>query len=524
MRQINRTIRRAASNARMTQKLTQKPWFRLGRPLVFLLPACGGATDEGEPSPEVSIGEVRSAVVYPTQITPTGLPSQSETELAFGLSGTTPTQVVAYNDFRGSPNNLIGWSFSVNGGAWQQRTFASNPPGHNAIAGDPALAATPSDKRFIVMSHLAVPNDRTRVDRDACIHLSADGGQTFSFFQCVAPPDAPDPRPSGYQNNYDGETLVGVGPVNAKTTFAAYLNIRGVVGVESRINLWWSNNNTPFGTFVRTTGTWDPFPTQLAAGHPKLAGDPASGAVAIVAPVIGGSPLTIQLLFQAATNFGGFLGSPAVVTNGLPPQGQVLVPPFDFSDYVTLSDGKQIRQGPEFDVELGNNESGVLEARVVYVKRNPVFPFGTGDGRLHLYGARCPLTLPLTCVDVPAWSTAALPGVHEEFLPRIAYANGKWAVSYYTTSPSPAGVPSQVFVVGRSLYGDASHAPKSKSSGVGGAIIPCLTIPAAHYWTDYDDIKFNDTDGRFVTTFAGDNGCPSRVAEASLPTNLWTFP
>lgn len=495
-------------------------------PLLVLLSGCSGASDAAEVDRAEDVGEARSAVTFPGQVSAnTTVRDQSETELVFGSTGTVPTEVVAYNDFDSTNDNLLGWAVSVNGATFVQKK-PTIPTGYRALGGDPVLAVAPSNDRLMVLGGLATPNCaipgncNAPEHGDACLHASNDGGQNFVPFQCLKPPASPSPLPNGYKNFYDGGSIAGAGSASAPLMFASYLNIRGVVGVETNIHFFISSPNTPFGTFVRTTGTWDPFPGRLAAGHPKIAADSSSGAVVIVAPFISVFPPTIELRFHAAASFGGFLGDSAVVSIGMPPQGNVLIPPFDVSDYIVLGDGRKIRQGPEFDVAVGQNESGQPEARVAYVKRAP-FP---GDGRLHLYGARCTLTPPVTCVDVPEWSTVRIPLAHDEFHPRITYANGKWAVAFYTTF-SFVPDPSHVGVAAVSFSGDgsAAHPYRSNITGLASSILPCSRDETGRfYWTDYDDIKYNATADRFVTTYSG-NGCPARVFQAELPPQLWVF-
>ncbi len=527
--------------------------YPMGATLLVLF-GCSAA-DEAASSNE-DVGQTREAITFPGQVTgqpadstpPTNSAQQEEAELNFSIVGNNVIEAVAYNDTTGFSGwvpgaTLMGWSHAVatiggsNPGvnAWVHKKISA-PDGIAVLLGDPALASPPNNNNIVWFSNLAVPttgpfpacvsppwfqgappctppadnrfpapaggvSDPRPYLRDACIALSQNGGVDFTLLQCLTP-DA------GY---LDGGSLGAGGPAGSSVAVAAYLNPNPQNFLASRSIFYVAT--PPFAIWSRQTGARDPFTgVGVTLGHPKVAVDATTGAVAVVTNAL--APTPISLLYNIAPRFNN-----AALANPNDPTNDFVGPQFidtgmPFQGVETVDIGsKQIGLGPSYDVAVRRNTNGSLEARIAYVKREP-------NGFLHLRGARCTTTCPAqgpcptTCATVPGWHSRAINGgdglagsPHHEFHPRIAYANGQWVVAMYTTFNTSSGQ----LRVGAIRFNDDGTRTIGEFAPPGtppGTLPPVITPCVNSAFGDYDDIKFNPTQGHFVTTHT-DSGCPT---------------
>jgi len=455
---------------------------------------------------------------------PTWKGAQSETATSMATFSAKSVITVAFNDDNASQAkikytpaartvlsgaSLMGWSYSEDGGAtWKYGGDVTPPADWPVLWGDPAIASSGRDQRFVFMSNLAVPKGKLPASGSidgslvpyiggACIARSADGGRTFASYQCV-------------NNNfefYDGgsmasSTLGGI--------YAAF------IATDSfRYDIWFAKDEN--AQFVKLP---DPFPSCRMAMHPRIrVGYPAIGLGApdpslfVAGQIYDCKPGTLgkdmpgaygQIIINRYHN--GSWGAPRVISN-----------PSAINPDVILSD-RTLRTGPQFSFDIGaasqrdDDQPGNDEIRMLYTR---------SDGkRLWVEGSYCKFDLSEPCHPAPEWGST--PGYYsyqgDQFTPNVRAFPGfllippAWAATFVSRDHDPTGNTVKI------RRGTPAVLPNGTRLLIAFNLInPLLVCPDNRgYWGDYDDLQFvgflpNSTTAKFLRTFTNSSaGCMTR--------------
>ncbi len=423
---------------------------------------------------------------------------------------------VAYNDYVGSPYafysatdrivrrgaSMFGWSYSEDGGA--SFRYGGKVPATEewpVFWGDPSIATSLYDQRYVFMTSLAVPAHKFPPSGEirggiggqlggACIARSSDGGKSFALWTCVN---------SNY-DFYDGaSTVAGSNRAGGdRRVFVAFLDVG-----RSQIHVWQADSEVA-GEFHMLP---IPFGSEVIQSHPRLRMNPATGE-----------------LYVAAKNAGHVVvGS---IWNGA-----------SWSGMRRLSDdsGKNghdiafahsaMRTGAEFSFDVGpaSDASGADAVRVFTTSLRD-------DGSHYIKATSCDRRLE-KCSPFREWSTFDQRG--DQYQPAVTAFQGlpffgipgEWQLTYLTRSTEPNG--DSVELESTPVEGNASVGrrlrPKTLVSL--GYVCPDTRGGSPGYWGDYNDMALLDIDSnkrpRFIRTFTSSDksdfpeGCYNQQAFTS---------
>ena len=257
------------------------------------------------------------------------------------------------------------------------------PTGWSVLWGDPAITRNRANANRIYMTNIAIPANKFPASGiiegsvttstpanfcgayigGACIARSADGGRTFTLAagDCVRRTSTSCPNGTFY----DG-AAVETSPEGR--VYAAYNDV-----FRNRTDVYMATSST--GSFARVTD-----PTVVSTLHPRIKFGP-NGLYLIVQ---NGSSL-MMTRYGGGSSRTGTWTTPITVATGLT-RGDVV-----FSD-------RSVRQGPEYDLDIGLNETGGTDARVIYQVLDTA-------GRKHIRISRCTTGTTISCSQPGAWDT-----------------------------------------------------------------------------------------------------------------------
>jgi hypothetical protein len=395
-----------------------------------------------------------------------------------------------------SPNKIIysDGTRTVNRGAsntafstynWNNRVVASQgqmraPTGWAVLWGDTSVARSKTNTSMVYLASLAIPNAKFPPPPNgfpdgkivggmesksapcpgsdgfgaylggACISRSNNDGQTWS----TAAPDCLQNTSNCSKGDfYDGSDMT-TSPEGR--VYAAFNNIN-----RGGIDVWMATSAT--GTFGRL-----PYDGGLANLHPRLKYGP-DGLYLLYESF---SSLTLAR-YNGGSSFTGSWTSITVpgssgINEGTNPK-------------IQLSD-RAIRLGPEYDFDIGINDTGANEIRIAFVLR-------TTGGKHYIKAVKC-TTGTISCSAPAAWSTAGTNG--DQWGPAIAYGfnfmTGKptWEISYYSRQRAITGNTVELWVA------DISSGSNITTVNLEGAQVACPdlrgndSVHDAGYWGDYD--------------------------------------
>jgi hypothetical protein len=348
------------------------------------------------------------------------------------------------------------------------------PSGWSVLWGDPSIVRNRADQTKLYQAQLGVPSSKFpssgmivgSMDSGgscgsflggACISRSTDGGQTFTTSANDCMRRITSSCPNG--TFYDGSDMTS-SPEGR--VYAAFNDV-----TRSRIDIYMATS--PTGGFARLPGF-----NVTSALHPRLRY---------------GSDGGLYVLFEDANNElmlarynGGSSNSGTWTTHAVEGSSGITNGGAD----VVLSD-RAIRMGPEYDFDVGLDDDGSAQIRIVFVLRN-------GNGKHFIKAVRCTMGTSISCAQPSAWNTASTAG--DQWGPAIAFGfhalTGKvaWYISYYSRQNNANGNTAE-------LWGAEITDPPGTSSltpfNLESAQIPCPDIrdlshpnTVGGYWGDYD--------------------------------------
>jgi hypothetical protein len=494
---------------------------------------------------------------------------QSETACAVSVFTAEKRQieVIAANDetttsgfFYDTVNRFVVPGASQMGWYFRERTTASpNPPWQHgvlfpgapnaadvgALWGDPGVGAAPDAPNLMLMGSLMVPNAKFPPDTcvasgtttpciinsvgfgacqplgGACVARSLDGGKTFAMQHCFR-----DTTPGACNGGTTDSTLghfydgfdVAIGSGAAPPAAVATRDVD-----TSKEALWTMANGVTDPTFTFINTNLGPLGAlgddqQNISIHVRLRFD-AGNRLWRMSPdfenvMVSGQSVRVQILkvnilgrnAPAKGVASDYTQLSAVTVNGVPtgtndPGGQLQA---------------TLRFGPQFDFDVGINDSGSDEMRFAYVATDPA-------GGSYIQAGFC--NFDLTNCQIPReWRSSSNMSLRH-FHPAIKYGHDPrgnrhlWKVTYYELSPDGrrvAVIATDLLRNGPGSFGAAPfnpvavvpadyQAPCPDSRGVPGS------GNADDYWGDYDDMLFNPQQCAFVRSFTDSHlGCVNR--------------
>lgn len=408
--------------------------------------------------------------------------------------------------------SLMGWSYSEDGGAsWKYGGTVKPSDDWPVLWGDPGIASSGRDPRFVFMSSLAMPKGKIPASGSitgsvvdyiggACIARSTDGGRTFSLRQCM-------------HNNfefYDGgnmasSTLGGI--------YAAF-----IATGSFRYDIYFARDEN--ATFEKLP---DPFPNcrmamhpRIRVGYPGLAAGQPDPSLFVAGQIIDCKPGTVgkdkegrdtpaaygQIVINRFNR--GAWGGPRIISFA-----SAVNPTINLSD-------RTLRTGPQFSFDVGaptvrdDGQPGDDEIRMLYTR---------SDGsRLWIEGSSCIFDLSQPCRTVPEWGTT--PGFYnysgDQFTPNVRAFPGfigldpAWQATFVSRDLDPRG---NTVIIRRGPLSSLSNGAHFMLAFP--LVGPLLVCPDNRgYWGDYDDLQlvgFTGGTARFMRTFTDSSaGCNKR--------------
>ena len=450
--------------------------------------------------------------------------------------------------------SLMGWYFR------ERTTAAPNPPwqhGHifpggpnaadiGALWGDPAVAAAPDAPNLMLLGSLSVPTAKfatTTCDVSGtttpcifnsvgtgacsplgglCVARSLDGGKTFTMQHCFrdTTPGACTggaPFDSTLGHFYDGlDAAIGSGAAPPAAVATRDVD-------TSKEALWMMTNGVtdPTFTFINTNlgpmGALGNDQQQISI-HVRLRFDSGNKlwrmSPDVESVMVNGQSVVVEILkvnilgrnAPARAIASDYTQLSQVAVNGVPngandPNGQLQA---------------TLRFGPQFDFDVGINDSGNEEMRFAYVATDSA-------GGSYIQAGFCNLDLS-NCQLPPAWRSSSNMSVRH-FHPAIKYGHDTrgdrhmWKVTYYELTPDGtrvAVIATDLLRNGSGSFGAVPFNPVAVVSADYQAPCPdARGVPGGaddgDYWGDYDDMLFNPQQCAFVRAFTDSHlGCVNR--------------
>jgi hypothetical protein len=468
-----------------------------------MLAGCGSPAQGDE---SIESGEIGSSPALLGTVSGSGLTDQhlnfraAESVLST-ISPTSLRHVATYNAVDSPPNlvytnttrtirrntSLMGWAnWRLTDGVITNEGRVRPPPGWAVLWGDPAIARNSGNSNLLYIANLGIPNLKFPTSEmiegpvdpaglpasfcgsflgGACIARSTNDGQSFtvSASDCLQRTDST--CPGGHF--YDGGSLASSG---SGRMFAAFNDV-----TTSRHDVYQAQSMT--GSFQRISD----FGIAVSL-HPRIrwgarfpTGTDSTGALYMLYVT------TALQLGIARYDGGGNLTGPWTIASW----SSNVFPTFN---NVNLAD-RFIRLGPEYDFDIGFNESGVREIRIVY-------SVADGNGRIHMNGASCTVNFPnFTCAPKGAlWSTSAMFSTTHQWNSHIAFGqtpNGAntWQVSFYNSVMGTNNVE-----LWKMKLSNAGMGPVTRQET---AQVACPDLRG--YWGDYDNVV--PSFGQFLRLF-----------------------
>jgi hypothetical protein len=451
-------------------------------PLALLTVAgCAGAPGEADGSDEV--GSVSQAEFFGTG-NPFGAETAVTTSRTFNGLGEFVMTANANDDAgfltfnSGSRQIRPGTSLMIfkvlapddEGGNILASGRARAPSGWSVLWGDPAITRHRANSDRVYLANLAIPTSKFPASGiidgpvnpsglpanfcgafigGACIARSSNGGRSFaiSSTDCVRRTSTACPNGSFY----DGSALE---TSSSGVVYAAFNDV-----FRSAHDVYLAQTQT--GPFARVT---DPPLAGSTFSHPRL----KIGPNGLYMLVWDGSNLRITR-YPAGTSRTGTWTTPVLVSSGV-----------TSDDNIFLSD-RSIRLGPQYNLDIGTNEFGATEVRVVFAV--------SINGKHHLRVAKCSTGSTISCSVPSIWTTEFSGG--EQWGPAIATGNGFqgspfWAITFYNNQNFPTGNQVQLWT---------GSLPNSNSFGTvlreNFSQIPCPDLRG--FWGDYDYMSTGNT-------------------------------
>jgi hypothetical protein len=512
-----------------------------------------------------------------------GLPSdpttnesvQSETACAISFfpSDKRQIEVISANDetsasgfFYDNANRAViagasemGWYFRERTTAdpnpvWQHGRLvpgSGNATGIDVLWGDPGVAAAPDAPNLMLMGSLVVPHAKFPATTctiggvsqpcilgsvaggcssplgGACVARSLDGGKTFTMQHCFS--DTSPGSCTGAKTDstlghfYDGfDAAIGNGAAPP-----AAVAMRDVD--TSKEALWMMTNGVTDSTFTLINTNVGPLGAlgddkQHIDIHVRLRYDvnnqlwrmsPDTEQVTVNGQTVVQSIIKVNILGRNAPAKGiasDYTALSAVNVNDVPKGAN------DPDAKLQAS----VRFGPEFDFDVGVNDSGANEMRFAYVATDP-------SGNSYIQAGFCSFDL-TNCQTPKEWRSSANLSLRH-FHPAIKYGHDTrgnrhfWKVTYYELTPDGkrvAVIATDLLRNGTGSFGavpfnpvavvPASYqAPCPDSRGVPSTDPSKPSSDADDYWGDYDDMIFNPQQCSFVRSFTDSHlGCVNR--------------
>jgi hypothetical protein len=374
------------------------------------------------------------------------------------------------------------------------------PSGWSVLWGDPSITRNRANANRVYMANLAIPDSKYPSPGPiqgavnpstlptnycgaylggGCVARSSDGGRTFSLSASDCLRRTSMECPNG--TFYDGSTME-TSPEGR--VYVAFEDVK-----RRRSDVYMATSST--GSFQRITDS-----TLSSWSHPRLKWGPGGLYMLVQGTSSTNASLAITR-YGGGSSFSGSWTTPTtILSTGLS------------RDTVNLGD-RTIRLGPQYDLAIGKNLSGVDVVRVVYTTLD-------SSGKHRVRVAECTTTSTITCTFPSSWRTDGLGGgAGEQWMPAITTGTSASAVSYFLISffstHRTAGT-NQVELwdarVGNSFTTNFAHGPQR----------PCPTTGDGHgYWGDYDNMS-SGSGGMIFRGFSNSfNGCTSQGLYNAAP-------
>jgi hypothetical protein len=458
--------------------------------LLLMLGACSApAGDTGE-----ATGTEQSAVSFTNKVTgytndstpPTSKGQQEETAIDFSVGTSDAIEIVAYNDQTGLTDptyvpgqSLLGWSYST-GSTWTHKKLSPSATSAWPIyVGDPSIAVLKNSPSTVYITNLAIPSTKLSSPTNGADNLggaivaqSTNRGQDFTFYQGLKN-TAGDTR----GDQYDGTSLA----TGNNLVVAGFLDV-----TTSRTDVW---RKVSTGAFTLMPS---PFPASYPAEtHARVAIDSFNRT--FVSTVVKSPDGWNCVALNFANPSGTWQSSYA-------PDGTCGVIP-EISDEpgrqpLYLSD--RFLRSQTFAIAVGNETSSQTEMRVAYTVYADDAHYHVCVDAFHM-GAGITPSAQGGCAH---WIT---PSGSDQIHPALTFGGGKWKLTYWGRNDDPKGNKISLYQATVPAWGNTSQ-PLAITRVVG----PQVACPlSSGYWSDYDGVKYNSTDGKFYATYTDSTGgCP----------------
>jgi hypothetical protein len=469
-----------------------------GASLPFALLGACGSPAEGDESLDIGSSPAPLGTVTGANLTnqhmreeaaetmlSTSSPSSLRHVMTYNAEDTPLVEYTNTNRFIHRNASLMGWTNWRPDGVKTQEGRLRPPPGWAVLWGDPAIARNSGNGNLLYISNLAVPDSKFPSGQEisgdinpmnlpstmcgayiggACIARSTDDGQSFSLSSqdCLRRVDAG--CPGGHF--YDGGSIASS---FAGRVYAAFNDVN-----RDRHDVYQAQSMT--GSFQKITDYNVPviFHPRLRYGRERQSGTD-NGA--------------LYMLYQQASGAMGLARYDGGGTlNGAWFTATWTSPAIGTFNPVKLTD-RNLRTQPDYDFDVGLNESGQPEIRIVYSVHD-------GSGLVHMNGASCVPNWPsLVCTPKgPLWSTTAMFGPTNQWNPTIAYGKNPgggntWQVSFLLSLQS-----SNLVELWRGTISNGGMGPMMRQETAQRA---CPDLRS--YWGDYD----NSVPGLFGQFYRG---------------------